>query len=307
MPLRHLLLASTLLLAASAQATTPAPAKPYRSPQQILDASSPADWRPLDPTRTLYMDLPAGRVVIELAPDFAPAHVAQIRTLAREHFWDGTSVYRVQDNFVAQFGDAEGEDPARAKPLGSAKAHLPAEFQRSGAGLHFDALPDADGWAKQVGFVAGFPAARDPASGQVWLAHCYGMVGAARNDADDSSLASELYAVIGQAPRQIDRNITVVGRVVQGMQYLSALPRGPEPMGVYTDPAERTPILAVTLASELPSEQRLELEALRTDTQTFRDLVEARRNRVDAFYKRPAGHIDLCNVPLPVQAQPAER
>ena len=305
MPMRRLLLASALLLAVTAQAA--APAKPYRSPKQIIDASSPADWRLIDPARTLYMDLPAGRVVIELAPDFAPEHVAQIRTLAHEHFWDGTSVYRVQDNFVAQFGDADADEPGKARPLGSAKRHLPAEFRRSDKGLHFDALPDVDGWARQAGFVDGFPAARDPASGQVWLTHCYGMVGAGRNNADDSSLATELYAVIGQAPRQIDHNITVVGRVVQGIQYLSSLPRGPEPMGFYEDPAQRTPIKAITLASDLPPDQRLKLQALRTDTQTFRDAVEARRNRVDAFYKQPAGHVDLCGVPLPVRSVPAAK
>ena len=199
MPMRRLLLAAALLLATAVQAATPA--QPYRSPKQIIDASTPADWRPIDPARTLYMDLPGGRVVIELAPDFAPEHVAQIRTLAHEHFWDGTSVYRVQDNFVAQFGDADADEPGKARPLGSAKTHLPAEFQRDGKGLRFDALPDVDGWAGQAGFVDGFPAARDPATGQVWLAHCYGMLGAGRSNEEDSSIGAELYVVTGQSPR----------------------------------------------------------------------------------------------------------
>ena len=179
------------------------------------------------------MELATGRVIIELAPAFAPEHVANIRTLAREHFWDGTSIYRVQDNFVVQFGDADGEEPAKAKSLGTAKTQLPAEFHRDAMGLQFDRLPDVDGWAPEVGFVDGFPVGRDPQTGRIWLAHCYGTVGAGRNEPDDSSTGAELYVVIGQSPRQLDDNITVVGRVLQGMELLSTIRRGPPPSGFY--------------------------------------------------------------------------
>ena len=300
MRLRPLLLACSLAaLAPLAQGAHGA--TPYRSAQQILDASPATDWRLPAPENTLYMELEAGRVVIELAPGFAPQHVANIRTLARGGFWDGTSVYRVQDNFVAQFGDADADDPAKAKDLGKALRKLPAEFERPARGLAFDRLPDADGWAPQVGYADGFAAARDSATGTAWMAHCYGVVGAGRNIEADSSIGAELYVVIGQSPRQLDRNITQVGRVIHGIELLSALPRGPEPMGFYADAAQRTPIRAIRLASEVPEAQRTRLQVLRTDTQTFRDVVEARRNRRDDFYKRPAGHIDLCNVPLPVR------
>ena len=297
MPLRPVQLAC--LLACLPLAATAA--TPYRSAQQILDASPAAHWRSPDPANLLYMELDTGRVVIELAPGFAPAHVANIRTLAGEGFWDGTRIYRVQDIFVAQFGDADADDPLKAKPLGSAKTQLPAEFERDAAGLAFDALPDPDGWAAQAGFADGFAAARESATGKAWMAHCYGVVGAGRNLEADSSLGAELYVVIGQSPRQLDRNITQVGRVLQGIELLSALPRGPEPMGIYADPVQRTPIRAVRLASTVPPDQRTPLQVLRTDTDTFREVVEARRNRRDDFYKRPAGHIDLCNVPLPVR------
>ncbi|MBN6149046.1 peptidylprolyl isomerase [Xanthomonas sp. AmX2] len=300
MPLRPTLLVLALLL----PATLAMAAAPYRSPQQILDASAPGDWRTLDPANTLYLELPGGRVVIELAPAFAPEHVGNIRTLAHERFWDGLSIYRSQDNFVVQFGDPDGEEAGKAKPLGSAKRHLPAEFERPAAGLAFQALPDRDGWAPQVGFVDGFPAARDPKAGKAWLAHCYGTLGAGRNNDEDSSIGAELYVVTGQSPRQLDRNITVVGRVVKGMELLSVIPRGPDPMGFYDKPGQRTPIGAIRLASDVPEAERTALQLLRTDTQTFRDVAEARRNRRDDFYKRPAGHIDLCNVPLPVRAPP---
>jgi peptidylprolyl isomerase len=301
MTLRPALLACLVASALTAMPATDA-ATPYRSMQQILEASAPSDWRTPDPANTLYMELEGGRVVIELAPGFAPEHVANIRTLAREGFWNGTSVYRVQDNFVAQFGDAEADDPAKAKPLGSAKRKLPAEFERDADGLAFDVLTDVDGWAPQVGFADGFAAGRDAKTGKAWMAHCYGLVGAGRNLEADSSIGAELYVVIGQSPRQLDRNITQVGRVIQGIELLSALPRGPEPMGFYAEAAQRTPIRAIYLASEVPEAERTHLQLLRTDTQAFRDVVEARRNRRDDFYKRPAGHIDLCNVPLPVRS-----
>ena len=299
------LLSTALLLAlfatgAAAQAPDSDEAAKPKSAQEILDASPDAHWRALDPANTLYMELDAGRVVIELAPQFAPRHVGNIRTLARESFWDGLSIYRSQDNFVVQFGDPT-EDAADRKSIGSAKDKLPAEFTRASEGLAFDRLPDPDGWAPEVGFSNGFPAARDPATGQAWLAHCYGTLGAGRDVAPDSSNGTELYVVDGQSPRQLDRNITVVGRVLKGMELLSVIPRGPEPMGFYEDPAQRTPIASIALASDVPEAQRTPLQVLRTDTPLFAQLVEMRRNRKDGWYKVPAGHIDLCNVPVPVR------
>ena len=273
----------------------------YRSAQEIIDAAPAEAWRSLDPANTLYLELESGRVIIELAPQFAPAHVDNIRTLAREHFWDGLSIYRSQDNFVVQFGDPEAGEAA-AKSQGTAKTKLPAEFASKSSGLRFTALPDKDGWAKQVGFVDGFPAARDSTTGETWLTHCYGTLGAGRGAEPDSSNGSELYVVTGQSPRQLDRNITTVGRVVSGMEWLSVIPRGPQPMGFYEKPELRTPIQAIRLASDVQEAERTPLQLLRTDSPAFADATEARRNRRDGWYVQPAGHIDVCNVPLPVRA-----
>lgn len=287
---------------APAEAAEPAPA---RSMDELLAASQPADWRTPDPGNLLYLELDAGRVVIELAPAFAPAHAANLRTLARESYWDGLSLYRSQDNFVVQWGDPTEDADAR-RPLGGAQEKLPAEFTRNADGLAFHRLPDPDGWAPEVGFVDGFPAGRDPKTGEAWLAHCYGMVGAGRDMAADSSNGTELYAVTGQSPRQLDRNITLVGRVLQGMELLSVLPRGTGPLGFYEKPSQRTRIRTVRLAAEVPEDERSALQVLRTDTPLFDAVVESRRNRRDDWYKRPAGHIDLCNVPLPVRDTSAE-
>ncbi|MGH8278388.1 MAG: peptidylprolyl isomerase [Gammaproteobacteria bacterium] len=302
-----LLVAARAACAAEKPATA-ATAAP--STEQVLKASKPSDWRALNPDDVLYMDLPQGRVVIALDPAYAPLHVANIRTLAREHYWDGLAIVRVQDNFVAQWADpaAEAAHPSHPlRPLGKAKATLPPEFERDiTPGSAFTRLPDGDVYAPEVGFSDGFPVARDPATGKTWLVHCYGMVGVGRDNAPDSGPGTELYAVIGQAPRQLDRNVALIGRVVQGMQYLSALPRGNGPLGFYRNPAHDTKILRVRLASDRPARERMHLEALRTDTPTFAALIEARRNRSNPWFVHKAGKIDVCNVPLPVRAVPAD-
>lgn len=297
--------ALTLALAGCVTPGTPVTGD-TRTTQQLLDASTPADWRTPDPANLLYMDLDGGRVVIELAPAFAPEHVANIRTLARGGFWDGLSLYRAQDNFVVQFGDIT-EDGAPGRPIGSARASLPAEFDRASQGLAFHALADVDGWSAQAGFAEGFPAARDDRSGRgrTWLAHCYGTLGAGRDMAPDSSNGTELYVVTGQSPRQLDRNITTVGRVLQGMELLSVLPRGSGPLGFYENAAQRTPIRRIRLAVDVPADERTPLQVLRTDTPLFDAVVESRRNRRDAWYVHPAGHIDLCNIAVPVRTPPA--
>lgn len=302
--LRFTLLVAAVLALAQAHAAEEKPAKGLTM-QQVLDASKPADWRALDPRNTLYMELPNGRVVIELAPTFAPLHAENIRKLVAEKYFDGLAILRVQDNFVTQWGDPDAEDAQKARSLGTAIRKFAAEFTRPAKSLPFTVLGDGDLYAPEVGFSDGFPAARDPKRGEAWLAHCYGMVGAGRDNDPQSGSGAELYVVIGHAPRQLDRNIATVGRVVKGMELLAALPRGTGPMGFYEHAEERLPIRSVRLAADVPSGERSDLELLRTDGATFAALIESRRNRKDEWYLEPAGHIDLCSVPLPVRARAA--
>lgn len=265
---------------------------------QVLEAAQPSDWRRPDPANTLYLELAAGRVIIELAPRFAPLHVANMKTLVAERFYDGLAVGRVQDNFVAQWGD-----PDNSRPTAAAKLKLPNESAIAWSkALPFIKLPDADGYAPETGWIDGFPVGVDRKSpGQAWMTHCYGTLGVGRDDPPDSGSGAELYVVIGQAPRQLDRNIVVAGRVLQGMEHLSSLPRATGPLGVYEKPEQRAPIRTVRLAAELPEAERTALEVLRTDTPLFTKYVETRRNRRDGWYVRPAGHIDVCNVSIPVR------
>ena len=262
-----------------------------------LLASSPAqDWRAPDPENTLYMQLPRGRVVIELAPRVAPQHVANVKALARAHYFDGLAIVRVQDNYVVQWDDA-----AHHRPVPPAVRAAVEFVAAPGAERRFERLPDADLYAPEVGFLDGFPAGRDPQSHTVWLAHCYGMVGIGRDDPPESD-ATEMYAVIGNAPRQLDRNVSLVGRVLAGVELLSSLPRGSGEMGFYSGAEQTVPIVSMRIAADLPQRERTALEVLRTDSATFRVVLEQRRNRRDDWFKFNPGRIDLCNVPLPVRA-----
>jgi peptidylprolyl isomerase len=157
-----------------------------------------------------------------------------------------------------------------------------------------------------VGFSGGFPVGRDPARGRTWLAHCYAMLGVGRGEDPDSGGGAELYVVNGHSPRHLDRNTTVLGRVVQGMERLSTLPRGTGPLGFYETAAERIPIRAMRVAADVAESERTPLERLRTDTATFAAFVESRRNRRESWFAEPAGRIGLCNVPLPVREPRAE-
>ena len=269
---------------------------------EVLASSKPEDWRPLDPENTLYLELAAGRIIIELAPAFAPKHVANVKALAREHYFDGLAIVRAQDNYVVQWADPEADNPQLARKIQKANKTLPPEFDRAAEpGLPFTLLPDGDVYAPQVGFSSGLPVARDSKSGRIWLTHCYGMVGAGRDTPVDSGGGTELYVVIGHAPRHLDRNVTLLGRVWQGMELLSVLPRGSAPLGFYEKPEQRVAIKSVRVAADVPGPDRTSLEILRTESSTFDQLIKSRRNRPEDWFHFQAGHIELCNVPIPVR------
>ncbi len=298
------------LLSSSGMAQSPSEVPPNVPPAKtmtdVLAQSKADEWRTPDPERLIYLEIPSGRVVIELSPDYAPRHFANLRTLVRAKYFDGLAILRSQDNFVVQWGDPDAENTEKRRSVGRAKRTLDAEFERAvDEKLEFTQLPDADGYAPQVGFSAGFPVGRDPTAAKTWLAHCYGTLGVGRDTAADSGGGTELYVVTGHAPRQLDRNITVVGRVLKGMEKLSTLPRGTGALGFYEKPEERTPISAIRLASDVPAAEREAIEVMRTDSASFTQLIESRRNRLDEWYKRPAGYIDLCSVPIPVRAKPS--
>ncbi len=304
--MRRLAIAAlALALAAPSMAKAPAhKASPPKPMADVVAASPASDWRPLDPQNTVYLELADGhRVVVELAPAFAPEHVANIRAMAREGFYDGLWIERSQDNYVVQWGDPDGKKPLTHKALGGAKSKLPAEYDRSSAGLGaFTRLPDPDTYAPETGFVAGFPAARDLKAHKAWLVHCYGMVGVGRDNPPDTGASAELYAVNGQAPRHLDRNVALVGRIVKGMELLSVMPRGTGALGFYDKPEQRIAIKGMRVAADVPAAEREKLEVMRTDSKSFAQVIAARRNRSETWFVHPAGRVDVCNVPVPLRA-----
>jgi peptidylprolyl isomerase len=288
---------SFLLLSALAflNLALPAGAKPGMG--EVLAASKPSDWRPLDPANTLYVELPSGRIIIELNSAFAPLHVANIKSLVGARYFDGLPVLRVQDNYVAQWGDPENR---HAIPSGVGK--IAPEFDSPlPPHMAFTRLPDGDVYAPEVGFSDGFPVARSARLHLTWLAHCYGMVGVGRDLDVESGSGAEMYVVIGHSPRHLDRNVALVGRVVKGMELLSSLPRGSLEMGFYAKNETPLPVNSIRLEADVPLPERTPLEVLRTDTPTFAALIESRRNRPEEFFKVSAERIEVCNVPIPVR------
>ncbi|WP_420144798.1 peptidylprolyl isomerase [Sphingobium sp.] len=289
---------SAALLAASAPtiaADSPA------TPSAVVAQAPATAWRAIPADDLLVMRVEGGRrVVIQLAPGLSPGHVGNIVKLAKAHWWDGTSINRVQDNYVVQWGDATEKKPMPPglSPTSPDDYALPLATRR----LAVTPLPYPDPYAPSTGFVDGWPVAMDGSA--AWLPHCYGYVGVGRNMSPDAGTGAELYAVIGQAPRQLDRNIAVVGRVIEGMEILSSLPRGTGELGFYTATEHKVPILTVRLASALPKAQQPRFEMMDTQSASFADYLRLRANRKDDFYDRPAGGVDLCNAPVPVRRAP---
>jgi cyclophilin family peptidyl-prolyl cis-trans isomerase len=295
------------------------------------------------------------RVVIQLMPaPFSQGWVSNIRTLARAGWYDNISVNRVQDNYVVQWGDPNYDNPeATGEPkllpeglraMGEAEYLVPISGIRDPATKarmldssmarnqlmwllsegKLDHLPRADAYAGITDFAMGWPVGMSDASedlegsnesDSIWPTHCYGMVGVGRNYSPDTGSGAELYTVIGHAPRHLDRNIALVGRVIEGMEHLSSLPRGKGDLGFYAEDEfdKRTPILTVRVASDLPAvdpassseaagqETLPRFEYLSTESESFAHYADARANRRDPFFIVPAGGADICNIPVPVR------
>ena len=294
--MRPLLLVPLVAIAAAAPAQKP------KTPSEIVAAAPASAWRTIPADELLVVQMQSGgRVLIQLAPAFAPVHVANIQALARGGWWDKSAIYRVQDNYVVQWGKNESEDPF---PRGVV-ARPPAEYSRPLRGLDVRPLGYPDAYAPRAGFANGWPVGYDPKRGTANLAHCYAYVGVGRGLSPDTGTGGELYAVIGHAPRHLDRNIAVVGRVVSGLEAMSSLPRGTEALGFYKERSQDVPIAWARLASALPAAERPSFQYMRTDSATFAAYVRARANRNDDFFIRPAGGVDLCNAPVPVRPTPA--
>jgi len=311
-----LLAPSPALAQASAAIASGKVAPSALSPGEIVAAAPKSEWVAIPAADLLVMDLTPDakakprRVVIQLMPPpFSQGWVGNIRKLAAARWWDGLSINRVQDNYVVQWGDADGEDKAKARALPTGLVVVPeasysvtidastdAQMVAAAAGS-VESLSGRDAYADTTSWLNGFPVASS--DGAAWPVHCYGMVGVGRDLSPNTGSGAELYTVIGHAPRHLDRNIALVGRVIEGIEHLSSLPRGIGALGFYETPEERTTIASIRLGNEVPDLRAYEY--LSTESATFARYADARANRRDPFFIKPAGGADICNIPVPVR------
>ncbi len=266
-----------------------------------LAAQDGMTWRRVAPENLVFIGMDEGEIVLELNPAFAPETVHRFRQKVRDDFYRGLSFYRVIEGFVAQAG------PGSDIPVGEDE-QLPPEFQRlrDDEELAWTGVQMDDLFAPETGFVDGFPAARDARS--VWLTHCPGAVAVARGTAPDTG-AHDFYIVIGQAPRYLDRNLTVFARVIDGMEVAQRIARGPtEENGIIENDMARSRIGRMRLADQLAEEEQREFYVMDTTSQGFRDMMTARRDRDhDFFVHTPPAVLDVCQVPVATRVERVSR
>jgi len=288
-------IASVLILALPALIAS---ADDTLSTAEVMDALQESDWRQPDPANLLYMQLGSGTVIMELAPAFAPQGIANIKLLVNEKYFDGLAIIRSQDNYVVQWGDPAAEDET-ARPIGSAEETVAPEFERSVEGIEIVPVESRDAYASAVGFANGFPTASDGRS--AWLTHCYGMVGVARGDDVNSGNGTSLYVITGHAPRHLDRNVTLVGRVISGIEHLAVLRRGTRTMGFYDSIDAAAAIISVRLGNDVADQETSNIEIMRTDTKAFKDYVMSKMYRFEEWFVEPTGRIEICNINPPAR------
>ena len=208
------ILATTIL--ASLLGACQAQEKPVIAPPAAEADTEPVS-REVLAENLILLETSYGTIALELNPDFAPNHAAQFRGLARDGAYNGARFYRVIDAFVAQGGL---QDDALIEQYPT----LQNENDRPISDAAFVPLGNADLFAPEVGHIDGFAVGRSAELGTEWLLHCPGALAMAR-DTDPDSGSTEFYIVL-DAQRYLDRNLTVFGRVIDGMQYVQKLKRG---------------------------------------------------------------------------------
>ena len=270
--------------------------KPVMTTSEVLSAAKPDEWRAFNSDDLVVLHLKDGDMVMALASEFSPEHVANIKSMVRSGYFDGSALVRVQDNYVVQWARPE-EAPKKDKGVTVPKDN---EYEFALKGHTFTALGFADAYAKRAGFVHSWPVATD--NKQAWLVHCYGMIGVGRDNPPDNGDGSELYSVIGHAPRHLDRNIALVGRVISGIDLMSSKPRGGEAMGFYKTKDERAEIIKAEMVADMAEAKRPHFEILDSRSKSFQAWLKARADRSDPWFYKPVHGLDLCNALPPVKA-----
>lgn len=259
---------------------------------------SVAEWKTIPDSNLLVIDTEKGVITIELNPDWAPRHVERMRQLAFGGIMHGERFYRVIDGFVAQAGLQDETDIMNWPTLQN-------ENDRDFGGPRFVPLGNRDLFAAEVGHVDGFPVGRSQLLGREWLLHCPGAVAMAR-DTDPDSGSTEFYIVL-DAQRYLDRNLTVFGRVIDGMEHVQALKRGNRDVenGVIQAPEVGDEIRSFHIVADMPEEMRPHWQVMNTESAAFDAFKTSKRVRTDEFfYRRPPSVLDICSFSVPVRPAP---
>lgn len=289
MRLRDIALAAGLtIMAASPQA---------RAQEATPTAATAADWRMVPADNLLVIDTTRGRVLVELAPEAAPAHVERIRLLARRGFYDNLTWHRVIDWFMAQTGD----------PLGTGEGQSPypdlkGEFTfRRGPDAPFVAVASPAG--SLLGFINSLPVETQPddfmtrtADQKVhaWGVYCPGVAGMARDEGNDT--ANSQFFLMRQAYPSLDKRYTVWGRVVSGLDVVRSLKFSDTPDGVVASDPDR--MTRVRVAADLPEAERPTARVMDVRSAAFRALADQTRLARGADFS-------ICDIELPVEVTPA--
>ena len=259
--------------------------------------SAERSWRQLDETNTVLMTLPHGQVVIELAPQFSPNHVNHFKKLIDEKHYHGTSFYRVIDGFVAQAGPENGS----YKDKSAATINMESEWD-TGKNWSFTPIQSPDLFAEKTGFKDGFAIAHSSSENKAWLTHCPGTIAMARGNKPNSG-SSHFYIPNGQAPRYLDRIMTIFGRVIYGMEHVQAIRRTSVIEGDTPVPqSEYTKILSMELMSNVKTANKIIIEVEDTNSKHFAEKIEKRKARAsEFFYKKPPPVLDVCQTPVKVR------
>lgn len=250
----------------------------------------------LIPSETLaIISTTEGKIYVELSPDFAPRHVKRFTSLATKGLYNDTAFYRVIEGFVAQGGPADSD---LVKDLTALKL----ESELSTENLNYSVVQEQDLFAPFTGFTSGFAIGLNKDKSQSWLLHCPGTVAFARGNEADSA-TSDFYITIGQAPRYLDKIMTIFGRVVFGMDVVQRIKRAPyDSGGIFEDSTKASQILSIILSSELPEAKRPVISIEKTEGAAFTEKLKNRKYRSHPFFfEKPPAVLDACQVPLKVK------
>jgi peptidylprolyl isomerase len=271
---------------APAPATKPEPAAPVRP-----GPPGPSDWRTPDPQNVLVIDTNKGRIIVELIPEVAPAHVQRIRDLAHDKFYDRLTFFRVIENFMDQTGDPENTGTG-----GSVKANLAAEFTfRRGADTGM--VLAADQGVAEIGFIKSMPVMSQSsmlmpmtADGKVsaWGLYCPGVAAMAR-DTDPDSANSQFFLMRAGYP-SLEKRYTPWGRVIVGQNVVRAIKVG-EPVAEPQDRMDKARLL-----SDIPATERPQVRVIDPKSAWFKSEIEWVRTAKGADFT-------ACDVEIPVEVK----